>query len=107
MAGGMRRRGTVPRETLAERVANTRARTAHAPAPELEPAHDRPPTVRHAWYNGRHGRQACLVLRWRRLAPEAPWEGYVALAAPDTSGDGWELVTMWVSAGLLERADAS
>lgn len=104
----MHRRGIGPRETLAERVATTRARTATSPppSPPPEPAHGPAPPVRHAWYDGRHGRQACLVLRWRRTTPEAPWEGYIAVAAPDPTGDGWGLVTMWVSAGLLERSGA-
>ncbi|WP_133241242.1 hypothetical protein [Nocardioides gansuensis] len=81
-------------EPLAQRVANTRARQDPPAAPE----------VRHCWYVGPCGRQAALLLSWRRTTPDAPWEGYIAVVAPDEAG-GWSLVTMWVSAAMLEPRD--
>ena len=94
MAGGMsRRRG----ESLAARVAATQQRRSqdHQPRPAAEP-----PTIRHCWYDGPHGRQAALLLEWRRVGDG--WSGRVAVAVPDDAG--WALVEMWVDAGLLGRA---
>ena len=74
-------------ESLAARVARTQQR----------PDPDAPPPMRHCWYDGPHGRQAALLLEWRRVG--GGWAGRVAVAAPDPAG--WALVEMWVDAGLL------
>jgi hypothetical protein len=87
MTGGMRAgRG----ESLAARVAATQQRRAPGP-----------PSIRHCWYDGPHGRQAALLLEWRRVGDG--WSGRVAVAVPE--GAGWALVEMWVDARMLGRAD--
>jgi hypothetical protein len=95
MAGGMStRRG----ESLAARVARTQQRPEPEPTPAApSPRSDAPPPTRHCWYDGPHGRQAALLLEWRRVG--GGWAGRVAVAAPDPGG--WALVEMWVDAGLL------
>ena len=80
-------------ESLAARVAATEQRRQPAPAE----ATDAPPPTRHCWYDGPHGRQAALLLEWRRVG--GGWSGRIAVAAPDPGG--WALVEMWVDAGLL------
>lgn len=96
MAGGMsRRRG----ESLAARVAATQQRRDQVPEPRA--AADPPPPVRHCWYDGPHGRQAALLLEWRRVGDG--WSGRVAVAVPDDAG--WALVEMWVDAGMLGRPE--
>ena len=94
MAGGM---STGRGESLAARVAATQERRQSAPtAPETRTAGTPPPT-RHCWYDGPHGRQAALLLEWRRVG--GGWSGRIAVAAPDPAG--WALVEMWVDPGML------
>ncbi|MGN0062611.1 MAG: hypothetical protein ACI379_00095 [Nocardioides sp.] len=86
-------------ESIAQRVANTRAGRAEsppapAPAPELSP-----PGVQHCWYDGPYGRQAALLLEWRQRA--GTWSGRIAVSVPE--GDGWALVELWVEAGMLAQ----
>ncbi len=90
------------RETLAQRVANTRAREAAARSPASAEGHEGAastsgPPVQHCWYDGPHGRQAALLLEWRQRA--GAWAGRIAVSVPDDQG--WALVEMWVDAGLL------
>ena len=85
-------------ESLAARVAATEQRRQPAPAE----AADAPPPTRHCWYDGPHGRQAALLLEWRRVG--GGWSGRIAVAAPDPGG--WALVEMWVDAGLLASTTA-
>lgn len=85
-------------ESLAARVAATEQRRRPAPAE----AADAPPPTRHCWYDGPHGRQAALLLEWRRVG--GGWSGRIAVAAPDPGG--WALVEMWVDAGLLASTTA-
>lgn len=94
MAGGMSAgRG----ESLAARVAATQERRRPAStAPESRAAGTPPPT-KHCWYDGPHGRQAALLLEWRRVG--GGWSGRIAVAAPDPAG--WALVEMWVDPGML------
>lgn len=97
MAGGM---STGRGESLAARVAATqeRRRADVEVAPEVPaPGRQVPPTTRHCWYDGPHGRQAALLLEWRRVG--GAWGGRIAVAAPDA--EGWALVEMWVDAGML------
>ncbi len=79
-------------ESLAARVAATQERRNAT----VEPP-DPPPATRHCWYDGPHGRQAALLLEWRRVG--GGWSGRIAVAAPDPGG--WALVEMWVDPGLL------
>ncbi|KRF36579.1 hypothetical protein [Nocardioides sp. Soil805] len=79
-------------ESLAARVAATQERRQSPVSAE-----DRPPPTRHCWYDGPHGRQAALLLEWRRVG--GAWNGRIAVAAPDTAG--WVLVEMWVDGGML------
>jgi hypothetical protein len=88
-----RRRG----ESLAARVAATQQR--HDTSVPQPSAAAEPPPVRHCWYDGPHGRQAALLLEWRRVGDG--WSGRVAVAVPDEAG--WALVEMWVDAGMLGR----
>ena len=100
MAGGMGgRRPGHPRETLAERVAATRAREAgeQLAARTAEPT---PPTVKHAWYDGPYGRQPALLLGWRNLSGR--FDGRICVAAPDE--EGWVVTEMWVDAAMLSPA---
>ncbi len=88
-------------ETLAQRVAETRSRAdgqAAPTAPAPDPAPHAVPAIKHCWYDGPHGRQAALLLEWRRV--ETGFDGRIAVAVPDSSG--WGLVEMWVDAALLE-----
>lgn len=116
MAGGMASGG---RETMLQRVENTRANEAarqaqHGTAgfhgkrpadwadalrgePEPESA---PPGVKHCWYDGPHGRQAALLLEWR--GGGGHYDGRIAVAAEEP-GEGWAIVEMWVSAGMLAQ----
>ena len=109
MAGGMTPGG---RETLAQRVANTRARQgghgtqdAHGtrPAswspltPDTSAPASGPPPIKHCWYDGPYGRQAALLLEWRRIGDG--YDGRIAVAASEP--DGWAIVEMWVESGLL------
>ncbi|WP_139306576.1 hypothetical protein [Nocardioides exalbidus] len=104
MAGGMGRRDDPERETLAQRVANTRARQAGqqpAPAVEVEPNEERPPPpVKHAWYDGPRGRQAVLLLAWRNI--QGRYDGRICVAVPDDGG--WAIVEMWVDGAMLSPA---
>ena len=112
MAGGMTPGG---RETLLARVENTRANEAarraehgtagfHGKRPadwadalsgKPEPA---PPSVKHCWYDGPHGRQAALLLEWR--GGPGHYDGRIAVAAVEP-GQGWGIVEMWVSSAML------
>lgn len=104
------------RETLAERVATTRAREAgrlhgtqgfHGKPPvdwadalkEPPPPAPAPvaPTIQHCWYNGPYGRQPALLLEWRGL--DGYFHGRIVVAAPEA--DGWAIVEMWVGQGML------
>jgi hypothetical protein len=87
-------------ESLAARVAATQQRRQPTPA-GTGPTEAAPPT-RHCWYDGPHGRQAALLLEWRRVG--GGWSGRIAVAAPDPGG--WALVEMWVDAGLLASTTA-
>jgi hypothetical protein len=86
-------------ENLAQRVANTIASGSTAPA--QQPA-DPVPAIKHCWYDGPHGRQAALLLEWRKVGNG--FDGRIAVAVPDASG--WGLVEMWVDAALLEPGSA-
>lgn len=116
MAGGMTPEG---RETLLQRVENTRAIEAarqaghgtagfHGKPPaawadslkDLAPE-PQPPPVRHCWYDGPNGRQAALLLDWRNVGGQ--FDGRIAVAA-DEPGIGWGIVEMWVTAGMLSPA---
>ncbi|WP_210441529.1 hypothetical protein [Nocardioides xinjiangensis] len=112
MAGGMTPGG---HETLAQRVANTRARQGHGtsdlhgqrpagwfPGADSvpEPVETAPP-VRHCWYDGPHGRQPALLLGWRNTGGH--YDGRIAVAAQEP-GVGWGIVEMWVSAAMLSPA---
>ena len=70
-------------ENLAQRVAHTKASGSSAP-PQQEPA--AVPAIKHCWYDGPHGRQAALLLEWRRLGDG--FDGRIAVAVPDASGWG-------------------
>lgn len=98
MAGGM----STGRETLAQRIANTKANAERQLAPpELERVDpDAAPPVRHCWYEGTHGVQAALLLEWR--VTSGAWRGRIAVAAPDAGG--WVLVEQWVEAAMLTPA---
>lgn len=104
--------GSGGEETLAERVAGTRARQMGHSTADLhgdrpagwfpggtgEPAACvAPPPVKHCWYDGPHGRQAALLLEWRRL--DGHYRGRIAVAALEP--DGWAIVEMWVEQGML------
>lgn len=118
MAGGMTSGG---RETLAERVANTRAREAERqhgthgfhgkrpadwadvlkddlPSPTPAPL---APAIKHCWYNGPYGRQAALLLEWRGF--DGYFHGRIAVAAQE--GDEWAIVEMWVEQGMLSPTE--
>lgn len=99
MAGGMSRRTPPERsETLAERVATTRARQA---GESEQPAEIRPPLLKHAWYDGPHGRPAALLLLgWRNI--QGRYDGRICVAVPDDGG--WAIVEMWVDAAMLSPA---
>ena len=100
-------------ESLAERVASTRARQEHGtqdlhgnrPAPWADALSESPspapspPPVRHCFYEGPHGRQAALLLEWRRIGDRH--DGRICVAAPDAGG--WALVEMWVDQGMLTQ----
>lgn len=95
MAGGMNRRAGPERsETLAERVAATRARQ------DGEKEEVRPPVLKHAWYDGPYGRQAVLLLGWRNI--QGRFDGRICVVAPD--GAGWAIVEMWVDGAMLAPA---
>lgn len=82
------------RETLAQRVSTT---SRIGPG---EPAGEAPrtvPQIKHCWYDGPHGRQAALLLEWRRVGDG--YDGRIAVAVPESTG--WVLVEMWVGSGLL------
>jgi hypothetical protein len=96
MAGGIGTGG----ESLAQRIANTKANTERQLARhELGYSGDAggAPSIRHCWYDGPHGRQAGLLLEWR--ASTGIWRGRIAVAAQDDSG--WALVEQWVDADML------
>ena len=94
MAGGMNRRARDERtETLAQRVATTRARGQEADAV-------RPPVLKHAWYDGPYGSQAVLLLAWRNI--EGRFDGRICVVAPDEGG--WAIVEMWVDSAMLSPA---
>ncbi|HXH78846.1 hypothetical protein [Nocardioides sp.] len=82
-------------ESLDQRVAEMTSRGLGATPPD---AHGSVPPIKHCWYSGPHGRQAALLLEWRRVGDG--YDGRVAVAVPDSSG--WGLVEMWVDAALLE-----
>ena len=99
MAGGMNRRGERA-ETLAERVAATRARQAGPLPQSAHPAEPQPPLLKHAWYDGPYGRQAVLLLGWRSI--EGRFDGRICVVAPDEGG--WAIVEMWVDGTMLSPA---
>jgi hypothetical protein len=84
-------------ESLAQRVAETNARRLGTP---LAATSDPVPAIKHCWYAGPHGRQASLLLEWRKV--ENGYDGRIAVAVPDPAG--WGLVEMWVDSALLEPA---
>lgn len=88
----MNRRGAGERETLAQRVANTRARET-APAEPGPSSTDGPPPLRHCWYDGPHGRQAALLIEWRKRADT--WHARIDVALPHPDG-GWCMTELWV-----------
>lgn len=112
MAGGMTSGG---RETLAERIATTRAREAerqhgthgfHGKRPadwadvlgeSVPPAPPAPvaPAIKHCWYDGPYGRQAALLLQWRGF--DGYYHGRIAVPAPEEAG--WAIVEMLGRAG--------
>jgi hypothetical protein len=124
VAGGMGGKGDgLPRETLAERVATTRARQASsghstadlhgkrpdapaswtAPPPMRPPSASPPPPLKHCWYDGgSYGRQPALLLKWRCI--EGHYDGLIIVAAPSDDGSSWFVVEMWVDAALLSPA---
>ncbi|QSR29122.1 hypothetical protein CFI00_01125 [Nocardioides sp. S5] len=108
-------------ESLAQRVANTRARQAgdaatrsitahstagfHPPQPAqppqpLAPVPPQAPTVKHCWYLGPYGRQAALLVRWRHVGDG--YDGQILVPAPDEGG--WAIVEMWVESNMLAPA---
>ncbi len=124
MAGGMGRKvDAYGRETLTERVANTRARQTGAgtsghstadlhgkrpnapaswtapPPPPAAPGKP-PPPIKHCWYDGPYGRQPALLLRWRRIAGDH-YDGLIVVAAPDETRTGWVVMEMWTEASML------
>lgn len=113
MAGGMTPDG---RETLLQRVENTRANEAARAAHGTAGAHgkrpadwadalagksEQPPDIKHCWYDGPNGRQAALLLGWRNLGGH--YDGRIAVAALEP-GEGWGIVEMWVGAAMLSPA---
>jgi hypothetical protein len=82
-------------ETLAERVAATRARQSGEREPEVQP-----PLLKHAWYDGPYGRQAALLLGWRNI--QGRYDGRICVVAPDDGG--WAIVEMWVDGAMLSPA---
>lgn len=86
---------------MADRLTNTHTNQAHHDDAGVTQPHQgpTPPPVKHCWYDGPDGRQAALLLDWRKITDHAAWEGYIAVARP--IDDGWGLVTIWVDAGLL------
>lgn len=136
MAGGMGRRDNdVPRETLAERVAATRARqtglghgtsgfhgtppnassawTATPPPsssptspPGRRPAGSPAQRVRPCWAETPWGRQPALLLQWRRTDNASGYSGLVVVAAPDETGSGWTVIRLWLDASLLTPSDS-
>lgn len=108
----MNRRDDSERETLAQRVANTRARQAgQEPAPTTDRTTGRttgrtteqeppPPPLKHAWYDGPRGRQAVLLLGWRNI--QGRYDGRICVAVPDDGG--WAIVEMWVDGAMLSPA---
>ncbi len=90
----MSRRKGFERETLAQRVANTRARAADQEPPTT------PPEVKHAWYDGPYGRQPALLLGWRNI--QGRYDGRICVVAPEDGG--WAIVEMWVDGAMLSRA---
>lgn len=118
VAGGMSRKSDgFPRETLAQRVENTRARTgghstqdAHgtrtaswtAPAPTTTSPISPPPPLRHCWYRSAYGLQPALLLRWRNVGGH--YDGLIIVAAPDKGGTGWAVVEIWTDSALLSPA---
>lgn len=106
----------LPRETLAQRVADTRARTGHgtqdahgmrpaswaAPAPTQKSPASPPPPLRHCWCTGPYGPQPALLLRWRSV--DGHYDDLIIVAAPDEDGSGWAVVEMWTDCALLSPA---
>ncbi len=89
MAGGMNnRRGE--RLTLADRQVSS---VAQPPAPESNP-----PTVKHCWVTGPHGRLPGLLLAGEQRVDG--WHGRVA--HPVLEADGWVVVEGWLPAALLD-----
>lgn len=118
MAGGFRKRdssqGTYARPSWARTTSDEqREHTEHQTGndgdyPGLPLQRLTPPDVKHCWYDGPNGRQAALLLKWSRGSDQSRWRGYVAVARPSEDGSGeWDLVTMWVSAGLLAPAEST
>ena len=111
MAGGMT---SGKRETLAQRVENTRAREAGHSTQDLHgkrpaswadsltepPPPVAPPPIRHCWYDGPNGRQAALLLGWRQVLGR--YSGRIAVATLEP--EGWIIVEMWVDQGMLSPA---
>ena len=111
MAGGMTSGG---RETLAQRVENTRARQSghgtadmHGKRPASwadslaePPRSAAPPPIKHCWYDGPNGRQAALLLGWRQV--EGRYSGRIAVACLEP--EGWIITEMWVDQAMLSPA---
>ena len=83
MAGGMRRGGL---GSMADRLSHTR-----------QPP---PPSLKHCWVQGRHGRLPGLLLGWEQRADG--WYGRVV--HPELDAEGWAVVEAWLPAQLLEPA---
>jgi hypothetical protein len=87
-------------ESLAQRVANTKARQDGPETPTVVvPEPESPPPVRHCWFDGPHGRQAALLLEWRNLGGR--YDGRIAVVLP--SAEGWATVELWVDGAMLSR----
>ena len=89
MAGGMSKRGDWG--PMSERVRQAQVE------PSLPPV---PPTLKHCWVTGEHGRLPALLLEWRQTA--SGYQGRVV--RPVHEEGGWQLVEEWLPASLLEPA---
>lgn len=78
---------------MADRVAQTHG---------TETTQGQPPTFKHCWVAGRHGRLPGLLLQWRSI--EGHWEGRVVHPVLET--DGWVVVEEWIDARLLDDASS-
>lgn len=97
VAGGMNRGGR-DRETLAERVAQSRAREATQAERPSTSSSSPAEQVKHVWVDVASGRHAGLLLEWRRW--EGGWRGRVLHPVKDVNG--WAVVEEWLDASLLQ-----